>query len=245
MHEEIQIDGAPTHHSVSASDGKRPGLVLIEEVWGVTEHIRSVADRFAEEGYEVLAPELLPSGMLEKLTPQMPIDLFTPGKREAIQPQLREAMQPLSQPDFARRTLEILTACVDRLLASPESNGTVVAVGFCFGGTYAFHLAAHDRRLQAIVAFYGQPPSEEEIKKIECPILAFYGEQDVNLTISLPVLKEQMEMNGKEFQAVMYRGVGHAFFNDTNSRTYHKEIANDAWQKTLAFLKVHANTTVR
>jgi carboxymethylenebutenolidase len=112
-------------------------------------------------------------------------------------------------------------------------------VGFCFGGTYSFHLAAHDPRVKVAVPFYGQPPTEAEIPNIACPVLAFYGDQDANLMQTLPALKENMQKNGKPFEAIVYPGVGHAFFNDTNTRAYNREAAQDAWGKTLAFLKAN------
>jgi carboxymethylenebutenolidase len=113
----------------------------------------------------------------------------------------------------------------------------VSVLGFCFGGTYSFNLAAHDDRIKHAVPFYGHAPSEDNLKNIQCPILAFYGDEDANLMESLPQLKEDMEKNGKDFEAVVYTGVGHAFFNDTNEHAYDATSAEDAWNKTLAFLK--------
>ena len=203
----------------------------------MNEHIRAVADRFAAEGYSVLSPELLPEGLLAILTPQLQQDLFDPEKRNEVQPKLRAAMQPTMQPEYATGTLATLTACVDYLLADKHVNGEVGVLGFCFGGTYAFHLAAHDPRIKLAVPFYGQPPTEAEIPNIMCPMLAFYGDQDANLMQSLPAFKENMAKAGKSFETVVYPGAGHAFFNDTNPRAYNREAADDAWKKALAFLK--------
>jgi carboxymethylenebutenolidase len=115
----------------------------------------------------------------------------------------------------------------------------VGVTGFCFGGSYTFHLAAHDTRIKAAVPFYGQPPAPDEIPQITCPILAFYGDQDANLMQSLPQLKEDMARDNKQFEAVVYPGAGHAFFNDTNAYMYNPGFAKDAWEKTLAFLHKH------
>jgi carboxymethylenebutenolidase len=171
------------------------------------------------------------------VTPQIQNDLFDPEKRNAIQPKIREAMAPTQQPEYAENTIKILKACVDYLLADEGVNGQVAVLGFCFGGSYSYHLAAHDERIKAAVPFYGQAPSEEEVTKIMCPILAFIGDQDENLMKSLPKLKEDMQKSGKDFEAVVYPNVGHAFFNDTNARMYNAAAAKDAWDKTLAFLK--------
>ncbi|MDE2213166.1 MAG: dienelactone hydrolase family protein [Patescibacteria group bacterium] len=239
MSKNITIKGANVYHSYPESDTKGPGLILIEEIWGVNDHIKNVADRFAKEGYRVLAPELLPEGLLEQLTPQVQKDLFDPEKRNEVQPKLRAAMQPIMQPEYARSTLEILVSCIDYLLIDPHVSKKVGVVGFCFGGTYSFHLAASDSRIQAAVPFYGQSPAQEEIAGINCPILAFYGDQDANLMQTLPNFKEEMKKQKKSFEAIVYEGMGHAFFNDTNSRTYNARVAQDAWGKTLAFLAKH------
>jgi carboxymethylenebutenolidase len=240
MNKNIIINGAPVYQTFPDDGQKHPGLIVIEEIWGVNEHVRAVADRFAAEGYNVLSPELLPAGLLEMLTPQIQKDLFDPEKRNEVQPKLREAMQPIHQPEYAKEAIATLKACVDYLLADEHSDGSVAVLGFCFGGSYSFHLAAHDARIKAAVPFYGHPPTEEELPDIACPILAFYGDQDTNLMESLPKLKEDMEKKGKDFEAIVYPNVGHAFFNDTNERAYDAKTAEDAWQKTLAFLKAKA-----
>ena len=240
-HKSIPVQGVEAYHTYpEASEGgdqRHPGLILIEEIWGVDDHIRDVADRFAAEGYSVISPELLPAGLLEQLTPQFKHDLHDPEKRNETQPKLREAMQPLQQPDYAESAIATLKACVDYLLADKNVNGEVSVLGFCFGGTYAFHLAANDGRIQTAVAFYGQAPAADEIARIACPVLAFYGDQDERLMESLPQLKQDMAKHDKNFEAVVYSGTGHAFFNNTNTRAYNAEFAKDAWDKTLEFLR--------
>lgn len=237
MHKDITIAGKAIYHTYPDDGQKHPGLIVLEEIWGVNEHIRSVADRFAAEGYSVLSPELLPPGTLELLTPQVQKDLFDPEKRHEMQPVLREVMHPIQQPEFSADAIATLRFCVDYLLGDEGVNGSVAVLGFCFGGTYAFHLAAIDGRIKAAVPFYGQAPSEEEIANIMCPVLAFYGEKDEHLMQTLPKLKDDMQKQGKDFEPIVYPGVGHAFFNDTNERAYDATSAQDAWDKTLAFLK--------
>jgi carboxymethylenebutenolidase len=236
MNKTITINGSETYHTYP-DKGKHPGLIVLEEIWGVNAHIKDVADRFAKAGYSVLSPELLPEGVLAIATPQMQKDLFDPEKRDALQPKLREAMRPMSQPEYAKNAIQILKACVDYLIADKGVDGNIAVLGFCFGGSYAFHLAANDDRIKAAISFYGQAPSEEEIAKINSPILAFYGDQDTRLMEALPKVKEDMQKAGKDFQAIVYPDVGHAFFNDTNPRQYNAEVATDAWDKTLSFLK--------
>jgi carboxymethylenebutenolidase len=239
MKKDLTINNVPVYHSYPDDGNKHPGLILIEEVWGVNAHIKSVVDRFAAEGYSVLSPELLPQDLLAMLTPQLQKDLFDPEKRNEVQPKLRAAMQPIMQPEYAGGALKTLKACVDYLLADEHVDGNIAVLGFCFGGTYSFHLAAHDPRVKAAVPFYGQPPTEAEIPNITCPVLAFYGDKDERLMESLPTLRENMKKDGKAFEAIVYPGVGHAFFNDTNAHAYNREAADDAWQKVTAFLKAN------
>lgn len=239
MKKDLTINNAAAYHSYPDDEKTHPGLVLIEDIWGLGNHIKSVADRLAAEGYSVLAPEILPPGILDVLTPEFRQVLSDPEKRNEAQPKMRAAMQPIMQPEYAAGAVAALKACVDYLLADPHVNGTVGVVGFCFGGTYTFHLAAHDSRIKAAIPFYGQPPTDDEVANITCPVLAFYGDQDTNLMESLPVLKENMKKNGKSFEVVVYPGVGHAFFNDSNPHSYNREAAADAWEKTKIFLRAN------
>lgn len=238
MKQTITIAGATVYETRPDDGKKHPGLIIIEEVWGVNDHIKSVCDRFAAQGYNVLSPELLPEGLLAQIYPGMQKDLFDPEKRNTLQPKMREMMAPIWQPEFAKGALAIVKACVDHLLADENVNGNVGVMGFCFGGTYSFQLAAHDPRIKMAMPFYGQPPSAEEIPQITCPILAFYGAHDERLAESLPALKENMAKNGKKFEAIVYPDAGHAFFNDTNRLgTHNPDLAQTSWERTVSFLR--------
>jgi carboxymethylenebutenolidase len=118
----------------------------------------------------------------------------------------------------------------------------VAVCGFCFGGSYSYSLAISESRLKAAVPFYGHASTEiSELQKINCPVLAFYGEKDENLMSTLPELKENMKAAGVNYEAVVYPNCGHAFFNDTNKFAYNQEAATDAWQRTLRFLAANTN----
>jgi len=215
------------------------GLIVIEEIWGLTDHIKDICNRFSKEGYLVLSPNLLSDTNIESLvTPQTAEDLFNPETRNAIQPKLREIMAPIQSPEFgqaAKQKLAESYAYLNKLLGA---SSNIAVVGFCFGGTYSFQLAINEPRLKAALAFYGNSSySSQEIQKINCPILAFYGEHDERLIDQLPKLKEEMTKLGKNFTPVIYENCGHAFFNDTNRYAYNEEAATDAWVKTLDFLK--------
>jgi carboxymethylenebutenolidase len=219
------------------------GLIVIHEVWGLTDHIKSVADRFAQEGYLALAPELLADTIDIKAAGVLQHDLFNPEKRNAAQPKLRQLMAPIMNPEFGQATTKRVQACFDYLHDQPETKQQVAVVGFCFGGTYSFALAVHEPRLKLALPFYGHADfTVEELRNITCPVRAFYGERDENLMQSLPELKENMLAAGTDFETTVYPACGHAFFNDTNPFAYNERAAKDSWQKSLAHLKAAFST---
>lgn len=218
------------------------GLIVIHETWGLADHITDVADRFAAEGYLVLAPDLL-SGV--GITPELGTEFLRlrnsedEAERTAAQPMIRDAMAPLNAPEFAATALTRLIALVDTLAEEPAVAGRIGVTGFCFGGSYAFALAAADDRIRASAPFYGSPPDLDRVGDIHCPVHAFYGETDTRLMESLPEVTAAMTTAGVEFDAKVYPGVGHAFFNDTNPHTFDADAADDAWTQVTAFLGRH------
>lgn len=240
MSAEIIVGDTPVYVARPSFES-RGGIIVIHEVWGLVDHIKEVADRFAKEGYMVYAPDLLKdTGIEEKITPELQKDLFDPEKRTAVQPKLREIMAPIQSPEFGQKTTESLKKVFAALLNETDSKGKIAVVGYCFGGTYSYNLAVTEPRLAAAVPYYGHcDHSVEELRQISCPILAFYGEKDEALMGSLPELKNRMHEAEVDFTAEVYGGTGHAFFNDSNPFSYNQEAATDAWQKTLAFLSNH------
>jgi len=216
----------------------RAGLVLIHEIWGLVDHIRDVADRFAAQGYLVAAPDVLSHG---GVAPALGAELFAlmndpdENVRLEAQPRMREAMSEMRSPGYAGWAVGALRAAVDWLEAQEGVDGRIGAVGFCFGGTFAYLLAASDDRIRAAVPFYGTAPSPDRIRDISAPVLALYGQHDPALMDALPDVRERMTEAGVDFETVVYPEAGHAFFNDTGSR-YRAGEAADAWQRTLAFL---------
>jgi len=214
-----------------------PAAIVIHEVWGLTENIKDIANRFAAEGFLALAPDLITgSGAENKVGMEIMRELGDPATRDEAQKKMRAALAPISTPDFGAATVAKLAACYEFLQGHEESNRAVGVVGFCFGGTYAYALAAAEPALAFAIAFYGQPPQAERIPGIQAPLLAFYGEKDVNLMKTLPELEAAMKANGKQFKAIVYPNVGHAFFNDKNPVTYNAEAAAKAWEEVKLFL---------
>jgi carboxymethylenebutenolidase len=235
----IEISNSITLPAFIASPGKskHPGIILIHEIWGLDDHIKDVTDRFSEEGYIVLAPDLFAGTPIENaVSPSLFAEMHDPVKRDEAQKKMRAALAPMQSPDFAKDMIHKLQMCFSYLEKQEECNGKIAVLGFCFGGSYSFALAAAQPKIKAAVPFYGQPLNSEKMDAVTCPILAFYGEEDTNLISTLPDLKKEMKKHGKDFEAIVYPNTGHAFFNDTNPNRYNKEAATDAWKKTLAFL---------
>lgn len=224
---------------VARPGGKvKGGLIVIHEVWGLVDHVKSLADRYAAEGYVALAPNLLSeTGITAELAGQLQEELFDPERRSNAQPKLRELMAPIQAPGFAEETTDKVQACYDYLAAQDDVSERIGITGFCFGGTYSFGLAVHQPKLKVAIPFYGHADfAVEELAGIKCPILAFYGENDERLMASLPELKTKMAEAQVDFTAKVYKDCGHAFFNDTNRFTYNETAAKDAWAKSLALI---------
>lgn len=217
----------------------RGGVIVIHEVWGLNDHTKSIADRFASEGFVALAPDLLAETDISSHAAQLQLDLFNPEKRNEAQPKLRALMSPMQEPGFGEKTLGRVRVCFERLYNNPITKKNVSITGFCFGGSYSFSLAMAESRLKSAVPFYGHADlsDEEKIRQIACPILAFYGENDKGLVSGLPSLKEEMKAAGVDFEAKVYPNCGHAFFNDTNPFAYNEHAAKDAWMRTIEFIK--------
>ena len=214
--------------------------MLIHEIWGLVPHIRDVADRYAAEGYLVLAPDLLSDA---GITPEVGAELAAlrdepdEAKRLAGQALLREKLTLAHEPAFATEAVTKLRLVVDALESEPGIRGRIAVTGFCFGGTYSFALAAAEPRVRAAVPFYGMAP--DDVSRIACPVLALYGEDDPRIMASLPRTREKMADAGVAFSEKVYAGARHAFFNDTNPTSYDPVAAADAWTRTLAFLARH------
>jgi carboxymethylenebutenolidase len=213
------------------------GIIVIHEIWGLVDHMKGIADRFAAEGYVALAPHLIETGLTAEMAGELQEELFDPERRSQAQPKIRELMSPMQAPDFGTKTLASVQECFRYLSEQPGVEARVGIMGFCFGGTYSFSLAVHQPKLKLAVPFYGHADfSVEELKAITCPILAFFGEKDERLMAQLPELKTKMNEAGVDFTATVYPDCGHAFFNDTNPFAYNKAAATDAWEKTLVFV---------
>ena len=146
-------------------------LIVIHEIWGLVDHIKDVADRYAAEGFLVVAPDILTNSGVTPTVGQELHDLAmnpVEATRTAAQPLMREKLAASREPAYGAWALEQLTKVVDYLEAQPDIHGRVAVTGFCFGGSYTFALAAADTRVRAAAPFYGAPPESADIAAISC-----------------------------------------------------------------------------
>ena len=234
-----------SQHELTAYRADPPGevrgaVVVVQEIWGLTDHIIDVTDRFAALGYIAIAPDLLGHiGLTPEVGRQLQELMFAgdEAQRSAAQPRLRDTMNAARAPEFAAWAVPALRSVVDLLVEQEGVDDDLAVVGFCFGGSYSFALALAEPRLKAAVVFYGGFPDTGDPADLSCPVLALYGSDDHGLTDALPQLEEGMTKAGADFTPHVYDGVGHAFFNDTNAQTHHPAVAADAWQRTIGFLE--------
>ncbi|WP_397546450.1 dienelactone hydrolase family protein [Rhodothermus marinus] len=208
-------------------DSPATAVVLIHENRGLSDWVRSVADRLAEAGYLALAPDLL-SGM----APGGGRTADFPGEDAA-----REAIYRLPP----EQVMADLDAVVDYARNLPAASGKVAVAGFCWGGAQAFRFATHRPDLAAAFVFYGTGPDDPEaVARIQCPVYGFYGGNDARVNATIPRTDSLMRAAGKTFVYEIYEGAGHAFMRrgETADTTDANRRARDAaWQRWLRLLQ--------
>ena len=207
-------EGAPGYLSRPQREGPRPGIVLIQEWWGLEEHIKDVARRFASDGFVTLAPDLYHGQVTSEPS---------------------EAMK-LAQGMDLDRAMKELNGAVAYLKRQPFSTGKVGIIGYCMGGGLSIATACVNRDLDACVVYYGGNPTPlEQVQNINCSILGLYAELDERITSTVGDLEAALDRYGKQHEIHVYPGAQHSFFNDTRPNIYDAEAAMDAWERTLAF----------
>ena len=202
---------------------KATAVVVIHEIFGLTDWARSVTDQLAEAGYIAIAPDLLSGagpkgGGTEEL-----------GGRDAVGKAIRSL-----PPDQITGDLNAAAAYVTTL---PSSNGKFVVAGFCWGGGQSFRYAANNKNkgLRAAFVFYGTPPGKEDMERIQCPVYGFYAGDDSRVTSTVAETTKLMKELGKKYESVTYDGAGHGFMragedpNDT--RPANKKARDEAWKR--------------
>jgi carboxymethylenebutenolidase len=219
-------------------DAPSPGVVLIHDVWGLSDHARDLTRRLAGEGFAVLG--------LDLYRRESEVKIENPGAW----------MRALSDP----QVLEDVQAGIDHLRAGPSAGRKVGVMGFCMGGMYALMAACSCRELSAAVPFYGllshrhgilhdeagldpaRKPREplDYAPSLRCPLLAFFGDRDEFVPLDdVHQLEARLARAQPPAEVVVVPDVGHAFLNDTRPEAYRPAEARAAWERSVAFLHRH------
>ena len=217
---EFPTDTTPMPGFLAApeGDGPFPGVIVVQEWWGLDNHIKDVTQRFAREGFAALAPDLY---------------------RGELTREPDEAQKLMMALDMNRASGE-LTKAADYLASRPflRERG-IGAIGFCMGGGLALTMACDSPHVRAAAPFYGVNPSPiEKLQQLRGPLLATYAEHDDWVTAEVrEQLRSALERGGKQFEIKVYPGTQHAFFNDTRPGIYDAAAAADAWERALALFR--------
>ncbi|MBI3963169.1 MAG: dienelactone hydrolase family protein [Deinococcus sp.] len=200
------------------ASGKGPGVVVIQEWWGLVPHIKDIADRLAGAGYVALAPDLYHGQ--STTAPDQAGKLMMAMRIDQAEKDLRGAVQYL----------------LSHKAVTVRKVGTV---GFCMGGALSLYAASKNLQVGACVVFYGGHPNvRPDLKNLQAPMLGLYAEKDGFVTPELVrELEKQLKQLGKKADIHIYPGVQHGFFNDTRKEVYNQAAADDAWRRVLEFFK--------
>ncbi len=207
---------------------KATAVVVIHEIFGLTDWVRSVTDQLAEAGYIAIAPDLL-SGT-------------APGGGGTAE---------LGGPDGVRKVISSLpadqitadlNAVVDYVAKLPACNGKVTVAGFCWGGGQTFRFATNRKDIKAAFSFYGPMPDQEsDIARINCPVYGFYGGNDARIDANIPKATEMMKKAGKTYEPITYEGAGHGFMrageDPGDKNPANKTALDEAWKRLKDLLK--------
>jgi carboxymethylenebutenolidase len=195
---------------------KAPAIIVIHEIFGLTDWEPTVADRLAKAGYVAIVPDLLSSKY---------------GQSPASPDSGRKLVATL-EPDRITADLDATYAYVDTLPA--VKKGSVATIGFCWGGGQSFRYATNNPRLRAAVVCYGPPPDSAALARIKAPILGVYGENDARIDATIPEVSARMKALAKPYEYAIYPGTGHGFLKPGRQGADGPEPAR-AWDRILAF----------
>ena len=198
--------------------GGGPGVIVLQEWWGLVPHIEDIADRFAAEGFVALAPDLYH------------------GEKASGPDQAGKLMMALN----IDRTEKDLAGAIDYLQQQPGVRGKGIGtVGFCMGGALSLFAASKNPEVAACVVFYGGHPNvKPDLASLRAPVMGLWAGKDGFVTPEVvSQLDQQLTALGKRHEFHTYPNAQHAFFNDTRPEVYDPGASKDAWQRTIEFFK--------
>ena len=217
-----EFGSVPGHLAKPDGSGPWPGLIVIQEWFGLSDHIRSVADRFASIGYLAFAPDLYHG------------ELAQPGDGAKASTLVQK---------YAPTAITDLQNIFDALKSQPDCTGKVGSVGFCFGGRMSLALGI-SRPLDAICTFYGGGMQQlfGQLGSLKSPVLGLYGDQDQSIPAgTIQEFDKLLDSIGIEHEVIVYPNSGHAFFRDNDPNSYKPEAAKDAWVRVQKFFATNLN----
>ena len=220
MYPKADLGGVQGYLSKPTGAGPWPGVIVIQEWWGLDQQTRNIADRFAGLGYLAFAPDVY-HGELARL-----------GDSETA-----SALTQKYGPDAPRE----LARAFDALKGDPVCTGKIGSVGFCFGGRMSLALGII-RPLDAVCTFYGGGMQQlfDRCDKLGCPVLGLFGDKDMSIPPgTVEEFDKLLDALGLEHEIVVYPNSGHAFFRDTDPSVYKPEAAKDAWERATKFFEKH------
>lgn len=207
---------------------KTPVVLVIHEIFGLTDWAEEVADEIAAAGYIAVLPDLL-SGMGPN-----------GGRTNSFsQDQATEAVSHLN----ADQITADLNAAADYGLKLPASDGKLFVIGFCWGGGQSFRFATNRPDLAAAFVFYGPPPDKDAMARIKAPVYGFYGGNDARIDETIPATEQEMKKDGKTYRPVVYKGAGHGFMRAgeaPDASPANREARTQAWERLKTLLKQHS-----
>lgn len=213
---EFPSNGETASGYLAVPERKGPGIIVIQEWWGLVPHIKDVCDRFAAAGYVALAPDLYH------------------GKTTSSPDEAGKLMMAL-RIDQAERDLR---GAINFLLNHQSTEGDKVGtIGFCMGGALSLYAATKNPQVGACVVFYGIHPNvKPDLANLQAPVLGIFAERDSFVPPQAArELERQLKELGKSVEVHIYPDTDHAFFNDQRPEVYNKAAAEDAWNRVLKF----------
>jgi carboxymethylenebutenolidase len=194
-----------------------PGVIVLQEFWGLNDQIKKVAERFAREGFVALAPDVYRGRI--------------PQSRDEAAKLLMALNIPQAEKD--------LRGAVDHLRGI--TGKAVGTVGFCMGGALSlFAACANGRNVAAAVVYYGgHPKVEYDFDGLHAPVLGHWAEHDDFANANIPRFASELGKRGKPYEFHTYPGTKHAFFNEERPEVYDPAAAEKSWERTIAFLREH------
>lgn len=207
---------------------KAIAVVVIHEIFGLSDWVRLIADQLAEAGFIAIAPDLLTgAGPNGGGTAEL-------AKDKGVGKAIRDLP--------ANQITSDLNTCVSYVSKLPACNGKIAACGFCWGGSQVFRMATNNANIKAAFVFYGGgPDKDEDLARIACPVYGFYGENDARVNATIAKSREQMSRAGKSYEPVTYTGAGHGFMragDAPDAKAADKKARDDAWIRWKNLLKV-------